>query len=168
MGFIRDGGATFMRWFSQNNKNGSLTGRYGTTNIFGEVGVRHAFQVLYSATCACLQQKLDFAVWSQTDWSPLSSLSGWGPRPFRPIFSAETGHLESDVPGLPSSHTKFTALGAQRYSDRVLEPMPCTMTLAYNDNPSRGEGTLRAAKPSTFGRKHHEMVIPFGCLSSHA
>lgn len=105
--------------------------------FFGEVGKRHAFQVLYSAACACLQQKLDFAFWSQTDFSPLSSLSGWGPRPFRPIFSAETGHLQSDVPGDPSRHTKFSGLGAQRYSDKVVEPMPCTMTWSYNDNPTR-------------------------------
>lgn len=104
-----------LRWFSQFGSADGLATRYSSSSVAGEVGVRHAFRVLYNASCRCLQANID----SQTGWytSPFDPKADWGPQPWSPQFLAETGYLPADVPGRAGTPTSFSALGAQRLDD---------------------------------------------------
>jgi hypothetical protein len=140
VGFIRRGGDT-LRWFSQHGwysgGNNHLTTRFSTLSVIDQIGVQHTFRVLWSASCLCNRAYIDTTLWSSSPFNPfVDAESGWGPTPFSPQFAGETKDLNSDITGQPSVHTAFSALGAQRYSDDVLEPLPCIMTGA-NSNPSR-------------------------------
>jgi hypothetical protein len=133
VGFERTAGQT-LRWFSQFSYDGGLTTRYSTHTVTNQIGVRHAFRVLYYADCRCLRANIDGSVgWFRSSFDPKRE---WGAQPWSPQFFAETGYLQSDVPGRASTPTAYTALGAQRLSDGRLVGMPCILSAA-TDNPSR-------------------------------
>lgn len=122
-----------IRWFSQHYGEGTYATRYSTNSITNELGVRHTFRVLWIQSCVCMRAYIGTTLWASSFFNPFDSCSLWGPRPFSPQFAGEVGFRESGVPGSPAAPTPLTALGAQRFSDGVVVPMPCTMT-SRNDN----------------------------------
>lgn len=127
-----------LRWFSQFSASGgnNLSTWYSANAQYDQVGVRHAFRVLYDVNCSCLKATIDTTKVAQSNFNPYASSSGWGSGPWIPQFAGEVGFLNSDITGSTSAHTNFTSLGAQRVADDVLQAMPCTM-LRKNDNTAR-------------------------------
>lgn len=74
---------------------------------------------------------IDSVIFASTGWSPFT----YWQQPFEPTFEGEAGYVESDMPGLSTSRTAYTALGAQRYDDTVVA-MPCGLQYR-NDKTSR-------------------------------
>jgi hypothetical protein len=137
VGFERTAGYN-LRWFAQHaGRVGNyfdITTRYSTFSVNNQVGVRHTFRVLWNYSCYCIRATIDTTNWLDSKFNPFVDTT-WT-RPFSPQFAGEAGYRESDMPGLSSARTAFSALGAQRYSDDVLAPLPCIMSGA-NDNPAR-------------------------------
>jgi hypothetical protein len=140
VGFERSWGYP-MRWFSQfsNGLTGSdriLETRYSSFSINNQFGVRHTFRVLWASSCGpCLKATIDTTTWDTSSFNPFaSSEANFGPQPWSPQFVGEVGYLEADMPGTPAHHTRWTAMGAQRYTDDALESMPCVLS-AENSNP---------------------------------
>lgn len=134
VGFERTAGFNGLRWFAQFSSNGGLATRYSTGSVNNQIGVRHTFRVLYYADCRCLRANIDGSVgWYSSSFDPKQV---WGAQPWSPQFFAETGYLQSDVPGRQSTPTAYSALGAQRFDNGQLMGMPCILSAA-TDNPSR-------------------------------
>jgi len=128
-----------LRWFSQfYDGYYTLETRYSTFSVNNQLGVRHAFRVLWNESCRCLRATIDNTLWAESSFNPFAypSESNWGPQPWSPQFLAETGYLQSDVPGRATTRTRWSGLGAQRVSDDRLVLMPCILSGA-NDNPTR-------------------------------
>ena len=110
----------------------------GCTNVRTGYGgyiaanVRHTYQALYHTACNCTQTYIDGGLWVSTNFSPYNA---WD-FPFDPQFTGETRYQVTDMPGLYTSQTALTALGAQNVDNDALVAMPCTM-LGINDNPDR-------------------------------
>jgi hypothetical protein len=134
VGYERNALYSGYRWFSQFRSDAGAETWYSPGSQTDQLGVRHTFRVLWTKTCACFQASIDGIVVGRSSFNPFVD---WPTDlPWAPQFFAETGWLESDVPGSPSNRLPFNSLGAQRYLDDVVEPMPCTM-YSFNDNPAR-------------------------------
>lgn len=94
-------------------------------------GEKHAYRSLYNATCRCVKSTVDTTTFIVSNFDPYGTWT----YPFQPQFEGETAYLASDMPGVPTSQTAFSAIGAQRVSDDVLISMPCTM-VSNNSNPA--------------------------------
>ncbi|WP_116066511.1 hypothetical protein [Asanoa ferruginea] len=127
-----------LRWFAQFSSQGgnNLRTWYSGNAQYDQVGVRHAFRVLYTPSCACLRATIDTTNVAQSNFNPFASGSQWGIGPWVPQFAGEVGYLNSDITGSNAKRTRFTRLGAQRVADDVLQPMTCTM-IRKNDNTAR-------------------------------
>lgn len=137
-GFERTAGYP-LRWFSQfYDGYGSLETRYSTFSVSSQLGVRHAFRVLWYESCRCLRATIDRTTWAESSFNPFAypAESNWGPQPWSPQFLAETGYRESDVPGGPTTRTRYSGLGGQRVSDDRLILMPCILA-GVDDNPAQ-------------------------------
>lgn len=127
-GYI-SGGGTNIRHFAQ--ASSCSTGLQTWYSGYVAAGVKHAYRSLWSNACSCINISVDDSTKVSTNFNPFAI---WG-YPFQPQFLGETSYLQNDMPGTPTLHTPFTALGAQRVSDDVLALMPCTMS-GINDNTS--------------------------------
>jgi hypothetical protein len=105
--------------------------RYSTFDIYGQIGVRHAFHVLWHQNCECEVLTIDSTTWSTTTWDPFAR---WQ-TPFIPEYSEETAFLETDVPGYSNARTLYTSMGIQGY-DNVNRLIPCVLGVT-NANPIR-------------------------------
>jgi hypothetical protein len=133
VGFERTAGYT-LRWFSQFSYSGGLTTRYSTHTVTNQIGVRHVFQVAWYANCRCLRANIDGTVgWFNSSFDPKRV---WGAQPWSPQFLAETGYLQSDVPGRASTPTAYSGMGVQRLDTGRFVSVPCGLSAA-NDNPTR-------------------------------
>lgn len=133
VGFWRPSGDT-LRWFSQfNDGSGHLETRPSTFSIIGEVGVRHTFRVLWTASCGCERAVIDTTNWAYSTFNPFGT---WDAQPWSPQFLGETHSLAADIPGTAGARTAFSAIGGQRYTDDALESMPCILS-GLNDNSNR-------------------------------
>jgi hypothetical protein len=100
-------------------------------------GAKHAYRDLYKQSCGCIVMSIDGTELTQTNFNPYGTwYAGPNGDQFSPEFLGETNYTQSDMPGLPSSKTAFSGLGAQQFTNDTLGSMPCTMNGA-NDNPSR-------------------------------
>lgn len=135
VGFERTSGYApqTLRWFAQFADDGRLSTRYSTGSVTNQIGVRHAFRVLWSAACNCLEARIDQFVWFRSNFNPKIR---WNAQPWSPQFFAETGHLQTDVPGRSATRTQWSAMGAQRLDNGQLMGMPCILS-GENQNPSR-------------------------------
>ena len=73
-----------MRWFSQFNKNGSLSTWYSPNGQDAQVNVRHAFNDTSYSDCSCLKARIDTTIVHSSANNPLipsSSSSGFGNPP---------------------------------------------------------------------------------------
>jgi len=102
-------------WFSQWLGGGLFNSEYSTYAQSSQVGVKHAFRSLYTSNCACVRMYVDSVEYDHTPFSPFAAWT----TPFSPQYYGEAGYRESDMPGLSTSRTAFTAMGAQLYSDAV-------------------------------------------------
>jgi hypothetical protein len=135
VGYERNGAYTGYRWFSQfMNNTGAPETWYSPNPQTSQLGIQHTFRVLWQPSCDCFRAYIDSTVVDQSSFNPFFTWPTF--QPWSPQFFAETGWLESDVPGTPGSPLPFRSLGAQRVTDDVVENMPCTMT-SFNDNPAR-------------------------------
>lgn len=100
-------------------------------------GVKHAYRELWSDSCACIVMSIDGVEVTQTNFNPYVN---WDAGPngdqFSPQFSGETTYTSSDIPGVPSAQTAFSAMGAQQFFGNALNSMPCTLTYT-NSNTAR-------------------------------
>jgi hypothetical protein len=92
---------------------------------------------LWSGGCGCIVMSIDGTEVTQTNFNPFAVwYAGPNGDQFSPQFSGETTYTASDIPGVPSAKTAFSAMGAQQFSNDSLGNMPCTLT-SVNNNPSR-------------------------------
>lgn len=119
-------------WFAQLSPDGHDTLQTWFSSGRIPVGQQDAYRALYNAACTCVQASVNGAVVLASLWSPYGEWT----RPFIPQFFGEIHRFESNMPGTTAQHTKFWAMGGQRWTDDRLEGMPCTL-IGRNDNPSR-------------------------------
>jgi hypothetical protein len=124
-----------LRWFAQNDNGSHITSthirntKWSTFSVASQIGVRHTFRTLWSYACACLRSTIDTTNWLDSPFNPFNSQeANFGPQPWSPQFLEESNWNKSWVPGLVSTPVAYTGLGAQRYSDDVIESMPCILT----------------------------------------
>jgi hypothetical protein len=136
-GFIRGYNSPQYEWAEfYNPVSGALYNRFPANPSLPN-GVKHAYRDLWSNGCGCIVMSIDGAEVTQTNFNPYADwYAGPNGDQFSPQFSGETTYTASDIPGVPSSKTAFSALGAQQFSNNALNSMPCTMTY-INSNPSR-------------------------------
>ena len=77
----------------------------------------------------CLHSRVDQFIYLTSSFNLVATWGG----PFSPQLFGEAGYYRDGMPGTSTYHTKFRYNSAQRYSDDVLEDMPCGMT-RYNPN----------------------------------
>jgi hypothetical protein len=136
-GFIRGYNSPQYEWAEFTNA--------GLTNVYNRFpaspslpdGVKHAYRELWTASCACIIMSIDGVELTQTNYDPYGNWNG-GPNgdQFSPQFFGEVTYTQNDIPGVPTSKTAFSALGAQQFSNDSLGSMPCELN-SENQNSAR-------------------------------
>lgn len=103
VGFTKTSSTGTMRWFSQYNENGYLTGRLGSFSVDSQFGLRHFFREEYDPSTGYFDSIIDRDHWDSSTFDPYASSSHWGPQPWSPQFAEEATDPNTYVPGT-SSH----------------------------------------------------------------
>jgi len=125
VGYVRSatkGFTWFSEWSSHDYNNGVFQRIYSATQQSSQFGTRHKFMALWNGSCECIRMTVDGVYMGQSGVNPFNS---WE-RPMSPQFAGEVTNASSNIPGTSGARAKFTALGAQNYSNVVI-PMSCTM-----------------------------------------
>lgn len=115
-------------------------------------GTTHTAKTYFTTSCGggiggCFKNVYDNRVISQTDFNPVSYFT----LPWSPQIFGEAIYAESDLPGYAGSHTAFTSISTQRYSDNQWQPFMPGPPLPHNMNPGRWGG------PSAFPANYFDV-----------
>ncbi len=132
-GFIRGYNSPQYEWAQVYDGKSTIYNMFPSSPTLADGDV-HAYRELYNAANGTIESSIDGQVFAVTNFNPFQT---WNTAPngsLSPQFSGETTYNESDVPGVSSSQTAFSALGAQSYIGDSLVSMPCELTY-NNKNP---------------------------------
>ncbi len=103
-------------------------------------GTTYDYKNIYVSSCGCEEAIVaNTTVVLATWFDPYGTWSGGSDGlHFDPQYDGETTYKESDIMGVPSSHTSFAGLGVQRSADDATQGLPCGyLGTEGNDNPTR-------------------------------
>lgn len=134
-GFLRGYNSSQYVWAQINSGQGTLYNQF-TPDPSLPNGVMHAYRELFNPSTGLVESSIDGAVFATTSFNPFGTWARSPSGSFSPQFFGETKYLESDIPGVPSAQTAFSALGVQQSVGDSLVQIPCELDY-YNTNPSR-------------------------------